>query len=98
SARNEADEGSPQERAFLGAEPYGTKIVDAFTPSPHKAAPGTEWVYQTHATFILTQAMNGYLQQQQGSGADIFNSIRDSVFKPLNMSQGSLSTLRTDNS
>ncbi len=42
--------------------------------------------------------MNGYLQQQQGSGADIFNSIRDAVFKPLNMSQGSLSTLRTDNS
>jgi CubicO group peptidase (beta-lactamase class C family) len=55
-------------------------------------------VYQSHATFILTQAMNGYLQQQQGSGADIFNSIRDAVFKPLNMSQGSLSTLRTDNS
>jgi hypothetical protein len=98
SASNEADEGSSQERAFLTAEPYSTKIADAFTPFPHKAVPGTTWVYQSHATFILTQAMNSYLQQQQGRGADIFNSIRDAVFKPLNMSQGSLSTLRTDNS
>jgi len=98
SASSDADEGSSQERAFLTAEPYSTKIADAFTPFPHKAAPGTTWVYQSHATFILTQAMNGYLQQRQGSGADIFNSIRDAVFKPLNMSQGSLSTLRTDNS
>ncbi len=98
STGNEADEGSGQERAFLIAEPYSAKIADAFTPFPHKAVPGTTWVYQTHATFILTQAMNSYLQQQQGSGADIFNSIRDTVFKPLNMSQGSLSMLRTDNS
>src|SRR5450631_82376 len=98
SASLDADEGSTQERAFIVAEPYSTKIADAFTPFPHKAVPGTTWVYQSHATFILTQAMNGYLQQQQGSGADIFNSIRDAVFKPLNMSQGSLSTLRTDNS
>ena len=94
----EGDESSPQELAFLVAEPYNAKIADAFTPFPHKAAPGTTWVYQSHATFILTQAMNSYLQQQQGAGADIFNAIRDGVFKPLNMSQGSLSTLRTDNS
>lgn len=98
SAGNHADEGRSEERAFLGAEPYSTKLADAFTPFPHKAVPGTTWVYQSHATFILTQAMNSYLQQQQGSGADIFNSIRDAVYKPLNMSQGSLSTLRTDNS
>lgn len=97
SARNQADESSSQEEAFLTAEPYSTKIADAFTPFRHKSVPGTTWVYQTHATFILAQAMNSYLQQQQGSGADIFNSIRDAVFKPLNMSQGSLSTLRTDN-
>ena len=94
----EGDESSSQELAFLTAEPYSARIADAFTPFPHKAAPGTTWVYQSHATFILTQALNAYLQQQQGAGADIFNAIRDGVFKPLNMSQGSLSTLRTDNS
>ena len=98
SAGREADEGGPQEHAFLIAEPFDTRIADAFTPFPHQAVPGTTWVYQTHAAFILTQAMNNYLQQQQGSRADIFNSIRDTVFKPLNMSQGSFSMLRTDNS
>ena len=98
SASNQADEGSSQERAFLTAEAYSTKIADAFAPFPHKTVPGTTWVYQSHATFILTQAMNSYLQQHQGGGADIFNTIRDTVYKPLNMSQGSLSTLHTDNS
>ncbi len=98
SAGNQADEGSSQELAFLTVEDYTTKISDAFAPFPHHAAPGTTWVYQSHASFILTQAMNSYLHHQQGSRADIFNAIRDAVFKPLNMSQGSLSTLRTDNS
>ncbi len=98
SAKPEADEDSPQELAFLIAEPYSERIADAFTPFPHKAAPGTTWVYQSHATFILTQAMNIYLQPKQGSGADIFNAIRDNAYKPLKMSHGSMSMLRTDNS
>jgi hypothetical protein len=98
SASYMADEDSPQEGAFLEAEPYSAKIRDAFSLFPHKAAPGVTWVYQSHAIFILTQAMNAYLQQRQGSGADLFNSIRDNVFKPINISQGGLTTLRTDNS
>ena len=98
SAGNQTDEDSSQELAFLTVETYKERITDAFAPFPHHAAPGTTWVYQSHATFILTQAMNSYLQHQQSSGADIFNAIRDTVYKPLNMSRGSLSTLRTDNS
>jgi len=98
SAQPEADESSSQELAFLVAEPYTTKIADAFRPFPSKAAPGTTWVYQTHATFILTQAMDAYLRQRRGSGADIFNAIRDAIFKPIHLSQGGLSMLRTDNS
>jgi len=94
----EGDESSPQELAFLTAEKYSEKMADAFRPFPHKAAPGSTFVYQTHTTFILTQAMNAYLQQHQGSSADIFNVIRDHVFKPIHFSQGSLTTLRTDNS
>lgn len=94
----EGDESSPQELAFLIAEKYSEKITDAFRPFPHKAAPGTTFVYQTHTTFLLTQAMNAYLQKRKGSGADIFNAIRDHVYKPIHFSQGSLATLRTDNS
>lgn len=98
SAKQDADEASPQELAFLTAEPYSQKIADAFKPFPHKAAPGTTWVYQTSAAFILTQAMNRFLQQREGSGADIFNAVRDEVYKPIHLSRGGLSMLRTDNS
>jgi len=98
SSRFEADEDSAQEWKFLRAESYSKKIAGAFSPFPHKAAPGTTWVYQTHATFILTQAMDNDLKKRQGSDADIFNAIRDSVYKPLQMSRGSLTTLRTGNS
>jgi len=98
SDKNEADEDSPQELAFLTAEPYAEKIADAFRPFPHKTAPGATWVYQTHATFILTQAMNHYLQRRAGAAEDIFEAIRDAVYKPIRISQGGLSMLRTDNS
>jgi hypothetical protein len=98
STKEEEDEDGPHEDAFTRAEPYAEKIADAFTPFPHNANPGTTFVYQTHATFVLTQAMNSYLQQRQGSGADIFNSIRDMVYKPIHLSQGGLTILRTDNS
>jgi hypothetical protein len=98
STKEEEDEDSPLEDTFIGAEPYAEKIKDAFAPFPHKANPGTTFVYQTHATFILTQAMDAYLQQRQGSGADVFNSVRDMVFEPIHLSQGALTTLRTDNS
>jgi hypothetical protein len=98
STIEEEDENGPLEDPFLNAEPYAEKIKGAFTPFPHKANPGTTFVYQTAATFILTQAMTTYLQQRQGSGADIFNSIRDMVYKPIHLSQGALTTLRSDNS
>ena len=98
STKEEEDEDGPLEQTFIDAEPYAEKIKDAFTPFPHKANPGTTFVYQSSAPFILTQAMNSYLQQRQGSGADIFNSIRDMVYKPIHLSQGGLTMLRTDNS
>ncbi len=93
-----ADEDSMDEGLFLQAEDFPTKITRAFAPFPNQAAAGSVWVYQTHATFILTTAMQAYLQQQQGVSADIFNMVRDDVFKPLNVSQGGLTTLRTDDS
>ena len=98
STKEEEDEGSAPEKTFIDAESYAEKIKDAFTPFPHKANPGATFVYQSSATFILTQGMNSYLQQRQGSGADIFNSVRDMVYKPIHLSQGGLTMLRTDNS
>jgi hypothetical protein len=98
STKEEEDEDGSLEETFIDAEPYAEKIKDAFAPFPHKANPGTTFVYQSSAPFILTEAMNSYLQRRQGSGSDIFNSIRDMVYKPIHLSQGELTMLRTDNS
>jgi len=97
SAKFHSDEDGPQEVAFLEAESYDKKIAAAFAPFPHNADPGTTWVYQSHATFIVTQAMTGFLQKQKG-GDDLFNVVRDSVYKPIHWSKGGLTTIRTDNS
>jgi hypothetical protein len=91
------EEKSPQEAAFFDAEDYAPKINDAFVAFPGQVPPGTVWVYHSSDAFIVNQAMNGYLQQQQGSNADIFNMVRQDVFAPLHISLG-FDTLRTDNS
>lgn len=98
SATYESDENGAQTTAFLNAEPYSTKIADAFTPFPHKTTPGTQWVYQSVATFIQTQAMNAYLQSKQGSSADLFTMMSNDVYVPLKTSTGFQSNLRAGNS
>ena len=98
SAAYMADEEGADDRAFLGVESYTSKVNDAFRPFPHRAAPGTTWVYQDVATFITNHAMDNYLKQQQGGSADIFNLVRNDVYKPIEISQGGLTALRTDNS
>jgi hypothetical protein len=50
------------------------------------------------ATFVLTQAMNAFLREQKGKGADILAVVRDDVYKPLHVSAGGLTTIRTGNS
>jgi hypothetical protein len=93
-----SDENGPENQGFIQTLQYSVKIDRAFRLFPHRAAPGTVWVYQDVAAFIGNQAMNRYLQEQQGSDADIFNLVRDDVYKPLQISKGGLTTLRTDNS
>lgn len=98
SASYMADEDGPESSAFFQAVSYSTKIDAAFAPFPQRAVPGTVWVYQSAASFITTQGMNGYLRAQRSSSADLFNMVRDEVYEPIHLTQGSLTTLRTDNS
>ena len=98
SDRYEADEDSSVNDRFLIAESLEAKTRDAFAFHAKYATPGTTWVYQSPATFLLTQAMQVYLRQKRGPGADIFNLVRDDVYQPLHMSQGFMSTIRTENS
>lgn len=94
----EADEDSPVTDTFLIDEAYEAKLRDAFAFNQINEPPGTRWVYQSAATYILTQAMNSYLKQRRGADADIFDLVRDDVFRPLHLNQGSLTTIRTGNS
>lgn len=93
-----ADEDSPAMDQFLVDEKYEAKLKSAFALNKNYATPGTKWVYQSSATFILTQAMNEYLKRQEGKDADLFNKVRDDVYKPLKLSAGGMTTIRTDNS
>ena len=93
----EADEGGPVMSSFLDAESYTDKINAAFS-FQNNSAPGQLWVYHTSDIFILTRALNNYLVQKEGTGADIFNLVRDEVYKPLHLSSRAMSSLRTDNS
>lgn len=97
----EEDENSLTMAKFLVDEALGAKILDAFEFKKHYAQPGTKWVYQSSATFLLTQAMNAYWKQHGGSAAsteDVFDIVRDDIYKPLHFGAGSLTTIRTDNS
>jgi len=94
SASYMADDESDKMGIFFGAQPYSERIKAAFS-APHHVNPGTRWVYRTSDTFILTRAMQNYLQTQQGSDADIYQFVVDEVYRPLGLGPGVFTTMRT---
>ncbi len=79
---------------FWLEEYYDERIAAAFN-WPHSAPPGSVWVYRTFDTFIVTRAMQNYLQTQEGMDSDIYNFVVEEVYRPLKMGPGVFSTLRT---
>ncbi len=73
---------------------YAVKIAAALD-WPNSNAPGMQWVYRSSDTFIVTRAMQNYLQTLEGPEADIFQFVVDEIYKPLNMGPGVFSTQRT---
>jgi CubicO group peptidase (beta-lactamase class C family) len=94
SAENMVDEEQWDTDPFWNEEYYDQKIAAALN-WPHSADPGTRWVYRTFDTFILTRAMQNFLQTHAGQDADIFEFVVDEVYRPLGMGPGVFSTLRT---
>ena len=88
------DDNSDQMGEFFSAQPYAERIKTAFT-APHQVDPGTRWVYRTSDTFILTRAMQNYLQTQQGVDADIYEFVVDEVYRPLKLGPGAYTSMRT---
>ncbi|MFF0095096.1 hypothetical protein ACFYSF_34890 [Streptomyces canus] len=97
SSAFESDESGSGMTAFFNAEAYGPKMTAALA-FPHRAAPGTQWVYHSSDTFVLARAMQNYLVSKAGAGSDIYRWIRDQVLVPLHLSPDVLTTVRTDNS
>ncbi len=92
-----ADDDSPKMGEFFGAQPYSERIKEAFS-APHKAEPGTLWVYRTSDTFILTRALHNYLRSQSGAEADIYQFVVDEVYGPLELGSGAFTSMRTADS
>lgn len=88
------DDNSQKMGEFFAAQPYARRIEAAFD-WPHAAEPGTHWVYRTSDTFILTRALHNYLQAQAGPDADIFRFVVDEVYRPLGLSPGAYTSMRT---
>jgi CubicO group peptidase (beta-lactamase class C family) len=94
TAERMVDEENWDSDPFWSEDYYKEKIEAAFN-WPHSAPPGTQWVYRTFDTFIVTRAMQNYLGSQEGESADIFDFVLEEVYKPLGLSPGVFSTLRT---
>jgi hypothetical protein len=88
------DDDSQKMGQFFAAQPYAERIKEAFD-CPYAAEPGTRWVYRTSNTFILTRALQNYLQKLMGSPADIFQFVVDEVYRPLGLGPGAYTSMRT---
>jgi hypothetical protein len=88
------DEDGEQMNEFFGIQPYAKRMAIALD-WPNANQPGQQWVYRTSDTFILTRAMQNYLQTQRAPDADIFDFVVDEVYQPLRMEPGVMSSMRT---
>jgi CubicO group peptidase (beta-lactamase class C family) len=88
------DDDSAKMGEFFGAQPFAERIKVAFD-APHQAEPGTRWVYRTSDTFILTRALQNYLQTREGPEADIYQFVVNEIYIPLKLGPGAYTTMRT---
>ena len=99
SSGYEVDEDSTIEtNDVIDIVPYTTKIGNSFKYFPSTSTtPGTLWVYHTHDSFILTAAMQNYLQAQTTNSNDLQTYLSTNIYTPLKLSAGGQSIMRTDN-
>lgn len=90
------DENSPYMDQFIHSESFNDKLAAAIN-FPRSVQPGIEFVYKTSDTFLGLVAMDRFYKKQEGRKADIFNLVRDEVYRPLHLSSGMMTALRTDN-
>ena len=96
SAAHEVDEGSTAAiNNFFLANTSSAKAAHACSYL-RKATPGTKWVYHTSDSFLLGAAMNAVYRRREGSSKDFYTDLLvEEIWKPLNMSPATYTTVRT---
>ena len=61
---------------------------------PFQTDPGNTFVYQTSNTYVLSHALESFLQKQQGPDIDLFNYLKKTVYGPIGIDVDSFSFLR----
>lgn len=74
---------------------HDDKINFSCNAWPRRAPPGTRWVYHTTDTYILGTAMNAFLRERQGTGADIFEDLVLPLWQPLSLNPAIAVTRRS---
>lgn len=78
------DEGAIHTDNLFLADSHASKISYSCNQYSRKSPPGSQWVYHTSDTYIAGTLMNAYLQERQGSSADIFaDTIVGDLWQPI---------------
>jgi hypothetical protein len=75
SALDQHDEDGADMLAFFLADQHAQKLKFACTHYPHRAAPGTQWVYHTADTYVLGTALNAFWRAKKGAAADFYRDL-----------------------
>jgi hypothetical protein len=88
AADYEADEYAASTSAFFFALDHLSKIRFGCGAYPHRAAPGSKWVYHTSDTYVLGSALAHYLRSRPGHERDdLFSDlVYAQLYAPLRLS------------
>ena len=94
SAEFMVDDNSPKMNEFFGSSTLDEHINNALN-WPNREEPGRTWVYRTSDTFLVTRAMQNYLQSQTGRDEDIFDYVVEQIYRPISLGPGAYTSMRT---
>ena len=97
SADFEADEDAAKTTGLFDTLDHASKIRFGCGAYPHRAPPGTLWVYHTSDTYVLGSAMAHFLRSLPGHGKDdLYNDlVYAQLYAPLGLSATTRITRRT---
>jgi CubicO group peptidase (beta-lactamase class C family) len=77
------DEDEPRFSDFLTAKSAQDKLAVCFSYNDYPWGPGEVARYNSINTFVLSAAMNEFLQNQEGPDADIWDMVVEEVYNPI---------------